>query len=308
MSTDLDVYLPFSAGAGSVPGEDSWRKYARLFQPSGIDFSYVNAFSCYGDSTGRQVKVKTGRAFIDGFYGENTSEKTISLAVGNGVNPRIDRIVLQLDQTSNKVTIEVVQGTAAASPSAPALTQSATGLFQFSLAQIALTASYTTVAAADVTDERQAIINGIFPACRINRTTNQTITDPSGILSFNAADTYDNEGMHDVAGAPTRITIVTNGIYSIGARCTWAVASAPDAIGRIGLSFLVNGASAFDGGGFGQSVVSKHRANSATELYLVAGNYVEVQAQYDDDNSSPATLAVELAEAWVSWVGQKKIV
>lgn len=158
MATAVDTYHPFDAGNGADVLEDRWRQMARLWAPPGVDLSYANKILVYGDSTGRQVKVPTGRAWIDGFYAEVTSEKTIALTTNTSGNPRIDRIVLQVDPSNNICEIAVVEGTPAATPAAPALTQSATGTYQIPLAQVAIADGYSTVAAADVTDERYVAV------------------------------------------------------------------------------------------------------------------------------------------------------
>lgn len=159
--------------AGTLRGEEYIRKIGRLWGLTGVDLTYLDKLEVYGDSTGRQVKVKTGRALDDGYYGEITVEKTIALATNTSGNPRIDRIVVQT-VPGGPMTIEPVQGTPAGSPTAPALTQSATGTFQFSLAQVAVADAYTTVAAGDVTDERPSCKPQLYVSKLASLTTSST--------------------------------------------------------------------------------------------------------------------------------------
>ncbi|MES2405559.1 MAG: hypothetical protein V4567_14660, partial [Pseudomonadota bacterium] len=50
-------------------------------------------------------------------------------------NPRIDRVVLRADFVNNNIVLDVLQGTPAVSPAAPALTQN-TSIWEISLAQM----------------------------------------------------------------------------------------------------------------------------------------------------------------------------
>lgn len=154
----FDTYAPFDSGAGANVTEDTWRKFARHFLASGVLAGVDNELECYGDSSGRQVKVKTGQAWVRGHWGEVTSEKTIPISANASGNPRIDRVVVRADFVANTVSIEVVEGTPAVSPSAPALTQSATR-WEVSLAQVAVANGATSIAAGDVTDERTLVGN-----------------------------------------------------------------------------------------------------------------------------------------------------
>jgi hypothetical protein len=66
-------------------------------------------------------------------------------------------VVLRLNPTTNSITLAIVKGTAASSPSAPSLTQSDIDTFELLLAQVAVGASVTTISAGNVTDSRSFI-------------------------------------------------------------------------------------------------------------------------------------------------------
>lgn len=151
--TALDEYYPFDSGAGAGATEDAWRQMAQTWAPSGVVAAQANELECFGDSSGLQVKVKTGDAWILGHLGRCTAQKTLTLSTANPSNPRIDRIVVRLDTTANTVSLEVLTGTPAGSPTAPALTRSST-TWEFSLAQVAVAAAASTISAGNVTDER----------------------------------------------------------------------------------------------------------------------------------------------------------
>lgn len=147
---------PFVGGGGTAVNEDQWSIMARAFRADGVIGGYADELEVYGDSSGRQVKVKTGRASVRGHWYESTAEETIAIAANSSGNPRIDRVALRLDPSANSIVLAVVQGTPAGSPSAPSLTQTDVGVHEISLAQVAVANGASTIAAGNVTDERVA--------------------------------------------------------------------------------------------------------------------------------------------------------
>lgn len=108
------------------------------------------------------VSVALGRAIItndEGNFGkyviENDAAVTKTIAASDPSNPRIDRIIAQVyDATdisgaSDDWHLEVLTGTPAASPSAPALPSNA-----ISLATVAVAAGVITIVNANITDTR----------------------------------------------------------------------------------------------------------------------------------------------------------
>jgi hypothetical protein len=108
----------------------------------------------YADSTGMNVKVKAGQALVRGHYYDSTGTETIVIPAADATNPRIDRVVLRLDPTANTILLHLLQGTPAASPSAPALTQTDGAIYDLPLAQVYVAANETIIAPGNVTDER----------------------------------------------------------------------------------------------------------------------------------------------------------
>lgn len=101
------------------------------------------------------VDVSLGRFWVEGRYFEVFSAaETVTLATADPTDPRIDRIVVRRSIANREVTVEALTGTPAVSPDPPALTQSPSGDWEESLAQIAVAANETVIAAADITDER----------------------------------------------------------------------------------------------------------------------------------------------------------
>ena len=150
------TYFPFDAGAGASVAEEQWSKMARLFTANdGViaDTDDDKELRPFADSTGMQVKLTPGVAWIKGHRYENDAQETLAIAAAHATLGRIDRVILRVDWTANTVNTAVLTGTPAASPAAPALTQT-TSLWEIELAQVTVDAAAVTIAAAKVTDYR----------------------------------------------------------------------------------------------------------------------------------------------------------
>lgn len=149
----MDTYAPFDSGAGSSVTEDGWRAMQRRTGVPGVIRDSLNGMLVYADSTGMQVKVKTGELWAEGHYGSITVEKIVAIATAHATLARIDRIVARLDYVNNQIVVDAVTGTAAATPAAPAVTRNSS-IFEISLAEVSVPAADTGIDAAQVTDAR----------------------------------------------------------------------------------------------------------------------------------------------------------
>lgn len=155
--------IPFSSGPGGsvTDGESGWSRMARYFvsngvlpRPYGLVTFHADPFAVYADSTGLQVKVRSGAGFVMGHYGHEDAEQIVTIAANSSGNPRIDRIVRRLNWTTKQITTVPIAGTPAATPAAPGLTFSNT-IWDEPLAQVAVANGALTLAPAAVTvDER----------------------------------------------------------------------------------------------------------------------------------------------------------
>jgi hypothetical protein len=165
-----EIFFPFDAGAGANITEDQWRKMGDLWLKSGPVRGQLLDLQVFADSTGMQVKVRTGKAWIKGHYYENDAEKILAINAADPVNPRIDRVVLRATFAANTVGLAVLQGVPAGSPSPPAVTQSS-AVHEISLAQVLVDAAAATIAAGKVTDER--VFAGSIAALELQTLINQ---------------------------------------------------------------------------------------------------------------------------------------
>ena len=123
---------------------------AACLDDEGVAPAYLNALapSANGANT---VRVATGGALVDGkpYLNNANVDTNIPSAVGGG-NTRIDRLVLRADWSAQTVRITRIAGTDAASPSAPAITQTSSTTYDIKICQ----ALVTTGGVVTVTDER----------------------------------------------------------------------------------------------------------------------------------------------------------
>ena len=186
-------YFPFDAGAGANVVEAQWALMARLFCPTAVVYGQLNQLEPFADNTGMFVKVKSGQAFVEGFFFQSDAQETLTINTAHATLPRIDRVVVRLDKTANTIDLAVLAGTPNASPSAPALTQNST-TWEIGLALVAVAAADTSIAAGDVTDERAFTVNWSAPGIPVtvrktadeNVALNTTVQDDDALL-FTAA-------------------------------------------------------------------------------------------------------------------------
>jgi hypothetical protein len=149
------TFIPFDSGAGASVFTAQWSKMMRTQFKDGVISNYLNDLQVYADSTGMQVKVKSGAGWIKGHYYENDLEEILAITAANATLARWDLVVLEVDWTKadNQMIAKVITGTPAASPALPALTQN-TSVWQIPLAKVVVGAAVSTIIAGNVSDLR----------------------------------------------------------------------------------------------------------------------------------------------------------
>lgn len=103
--------------------------------------------------TGMTVNVQVGQGWIDGHKMINTAALPLAISAANALLARIDRIIFYVDHTAREMGIAVKTGTAAANPTAPALTRNATR-YEMCLATVRVNKGATSITQATITDTR----------------------------------------------------------------------------------------------------------------------------------------------------------
>lgn len=103
--------------------------------------------------TGMQVIVGAGQGWINGHKIINTADMQLTIVQSDVVLNRIDRVIFYVDHSTRDMGISVLKGTPAQSPTAPALTRTATR-YELSLATVYVTRQATSIANQNITDTR----------------------------------------------------------------------------------------------------------------------------------------------------------
>lgn len=144
-----EQYYPFDAGAGSAVYEADWTKIHAT-----LGFGVANGEDnelLVTTGTGLQAVVRSGKAFCRGHAYINTSDKTLTIDSNASTGTtRYDVIAVEWDFSANTGTAVVVKGTAAVSPTVPALTQNFTSKFQLPLAVVSVAAGDTSIDSGDI--------------------------------------------------------------------------------------------------------------------------------------------------------------
>ena len=104
-------------------------------------------------SSGMNVVVRGGQAWINGHKLINTAAMSLTVDASDVVLGRIDRVVAYVDHTERACGIEIKKGELAANPVAPELVRT-TDRYELSLATIAVAKQASTITTLDITDTR----------------------------------------------------------------------------------------------------------------------------------------------------------
>ncbi len=175
---------------------DFARVFGAIAGRDGVIYGYGDELAV-SPGTGMVVTVGTGAAFVQGrmleVYGE---AEVLPVGAADVVNPRIDRVVVRLDLTSNerRAYLAVKQGVPAAEPAAPLLQQDST-IWETSLAQVRVPAGATGIVVGDIADERE--YTSLLTDQLLTHLAD--LTNPHSVTAaqVGAAPASDNAGFHN---------------------------------------------------------------------------------------------------------------
>jgi hypothetical protein len=267
------TYFPFDAGAGKDVMENQWGQMARFWRTTGVikqaAGASLNEMAVFADSSGMQVKVPSGEAWVEGFYFKSTAQETLSISTAHATLTRWDTVIIRLDWTANTIDLAVLTGTASASPSDPALTQNTT-TWEIALARVVVGAAVSTIASDKIVDQRTLSRYGVWPelynraAATIsaggvaiidsaNSQAAKTTTvsaDPASVVVFTEDVAVGSKGLVARVGEVT--TVLVQGNVSIG---DWLVTSSTAGRGAASSVWkpgaFAQAVSAYAGGGAG---------------------------------------------------------
>lgn len=136
-------------------GVTQWRAMARNWMTTGVLPGFLLDLEVFGDSSGRQVKVRTGAAIVEGHYYDSDATETLALAANSSGNPRRDLVVVRVNTSvvPATITLVVIQGTPSGSPTTPAHSTTST-IYDLPLGYATVADGAVTIDAGDVVDLR----------------------------------------------------------------------------------------------------------------------------------------------------------
>ena len=151
-----------------------------------------------GVNAGMSVQVLNGYARFKGYWIRNDAVMNLTIPAADTLYPRIDAVVIRVDTSARTVTIAIKQGTAAATPTAPEMTRSAT-VNEYCLATVAVAANVTGISMPNITDTRgDASVCGWVKCGTPARYTNSaTISEATTTISI-GIDEYSSGDLLDV--------------------------------------------------------------------------------------------------------------
>ncbi|MBQ6508083.1 MAG: hypothetical protein IJI07_01295 [Flexilinea sp.] len=133
----------------------NWAAYFSPTIPDGIMSGIGNEMEVYANSSGMNVRVKTGECRVRSHRGLISAETALDIEAADATYNRYDLVVARVTYGSpSTMVVTVKTGTANAAPEVPALTQTAGDVWEIPLAVVSVTAAAVTIAATDVTDKR----------------------------------------------------------------------------------------------------------------------------------------------------------
>ena len=131
---------------------EDWAEYFASFIGNGVFPVPSTGLQVVVDN-GMNLSLKAGKAWINGYFYNNTSDLTIEIGTADGQLNRIDRIVVRWDLTNRIISAEVKSSTYSASPTAPALQRDA-DIYELALADVYVGAGVTAITQSNITDQR----------------------------------------------------------------------------------------------------------------------------------------------------------
>ena len=131
---------------------EDWASYFASFIGNGVFPVPATGLQVVA-GTGMKITVKAGKAWINGYFYNNTSDLSLTLATADGVLNRIYRIVVQWNLTNRNISVQVKPSSYSASPAAPAVQRDA-DIYELALADVYVGAGVTAITQSNITDRR----------------------------------------------------------------------------------------------------------------------------------------------------------
>lgn len=132
---------------------EDWASYFGALIGNGVFPNPATNLQVVPGASGLTVTVHAGKAWINGYYYNNTDDLTLTLPTPDGSKKRIDRIVVRWSLSDRKISAQVKSGTAATNPSAAVL-QRDSDVYELAIADVLVGVAATSITSASITDRR----------------------------------------------------------------------------------------------------------------------------------------------------------
>ena len=122
---------------------------------NGVNMTESTNLQVIANGTNNTLTVKAGYVIIEGAIKHFENDVTVTLPTADMNNSRIDTVVarLNLNESVRDIVIDVVSGTASATPTEPTLTRTS-NYYEVGLANILVGVGATVISQSEVTDTR----------------------------------------------------------------------------------------------------------------------------------------------------------
>lgn len=272
-----------SSGGDRIYTSDAWAQVLGAIIGDGVVATGNELAVAEASPPAMTVRVNTGKAFIGGYYFEvHTGLETLAIAGAHATLPRIDRVVVRRDLAGRTAILAVLTGTPADPPTAPALTQVAAGVWEISLASVAVAPAAASIVDANISDERGPRAKGTdienLQATLLDPTAGHRHEGTAGtgrkvrhadLASVGTDDHHAKSHAHSGDGSGSVAHAATTGISATDHHA--APVAGPDANVTIDAAGAAGTAGAFARAGHGHQVVTSSSTPAAVAAAGAAG-------------------------------------
>ena len=149
-----------SINGDRVYNAEQMSEYFKGLITDGVYELVGNGMRVLAADSGMTVNVQTGRAIIDCRWIDNNAVKPLDITPANPILNRYTAVVVRLNYTDRVITIETVDGVAAADPVMPDMTNTST-VKELCLAMVYVAAGVSSISQNDILDKR-VIVTGLI--------------------------------------------------------------------------------------------------------------------------------------------------
>ena len=141
-----------SSGGDRVYDATDFARYFGALASNGVFWASASNLRV-SPSSGVNITVASGSAWINGYSYENTSPLELVLETPHGANARIDRVVLRLSMPERRIYAAIKTGTPASTPEPPELTRTS-DVYELALADVTVPRAAVSLVVGNIADQR----------------------------------------------------------------------------------------------------------------------------------------------------------